>query len=68
MLLKLKRINITKEIKKFITEVVRAIVLLNLKFLELSEIVETVNIPIIGTNNSEISNIYGLLEINEFSS
>ena len=49
--------NITREIKRLITDVAKAIVLLNLKFLELSETVETVNIPIIGTNNKDISNI-----------
>jgi hypothetical protein len=57
LLLKLKKIKITKEIKRFITEVAKAIALLKLKFLELSEIIETISIPIMGTNNNDISNI-----------
>jgi hypothetical protein len=56
-LLKLKKINISKEIKRFVTDVAKAMALLKLKFLELSEIIETMNIPIMGINNNNISNI-----------
>ena len=43
--------------KRLITDVAKAIVLLSFEFLELSETVEIVSIPTIGTNNNDISNI-----------
>jgi len=67
-LLKLKKININKDMKRFTTDVAKATALLKLRFLELSETIETMSIPIRGTNNNDISNIYKLLWTNEFSS
>ena len=49
-------------------DVVRATALLNLKFVEWSEIVEITKIPMIGTNNNNMSNIDKWLHIYEFPS
>lgn len=46
-----------KETKRLITEVINAIDLLNLRLGELSDNVDIINIPIIGTNNNDMSNI-----------
>jgi len=43
--------------KRLAIELVKAIVFPNLKLSDLSDITEIATIPVIGTNNNEISNI-----------
>lgn len=68
MLLKWKSIKINKDITRFIIVVINPTDLPNLKFSEWSDMVDTIKIPIIGTINSDKSNIYKINKINKLTS
>ena len=58
----------TSEIIRFIVDVANPIVLLNFRSGELSDVVDTIKIPITGTNKSDRSNIIIRDNKNKFSS